>query len=260
MVLSSGVDMTQTPDINMLWNSRPGIATGSGGITPIPTPGSRQWTIGYQAGRSLPDFAMRKGMLRPLRPLIDSLGTNNVGSGLLGAAAGGVIGAGAALAGGGSVGRGALVGAGTGMAGMLLASLYAQNRLRNTRFYQEPRPAEPWRDKVAFYAGTPDGSQAIMQKLMSDYSLSSADKSTLQREVGKLNHSQLGELSRVVGGAVGAGIGALIARYLLKMGVGGTALLAIAGAAIGGQFSSLRNAYGQRSDPGHDMFGQPRFV
>ena len=250
----------QTPDVNMMWNSRPGVSAGSGGITPIPTPGSRQWTIGYQAGRSLPDYAMRKGMLRPLRPLIDSLGTNNVGAGLMGAGIGGVIGAGASLAGGGSVGRGALVGAGTGMAGMLLASLYAQNRLHNTRFYQTPRPAEPWRDKVAFYAGTPDGSQQILQKLMGDYSLSAMDKNTLSQAVGKLDHSQLSELSQLVGPAVGAGIGALIARYLLKMGAGGTALLAIAGAAIGGQFSGLRNAYGQKADPGHDMFGQVRFV
>jgi hypothetical protein len=68
------------------------------------------------------------------------------------------------------------------------------------------------------------------------------------------------DLSRLIGPAVGAGIGLLVARYLLKLGVGGTALLALAGGAVGNQFSGRHDAYGQRTDTRHDPFGQARFV
>jgi hypothetical protein len=262
--------MPQIPDITTLansmgrnspqeWQRRVGANPDRGGISYNPTPGSREWNIGYQTGRTLPDFAMRKGMLRPLRHLVDNLGTNHIGAGAAGAVVGGALGAGSAMFSGGSVGRGAVAGAGAGMAGMLLASLYARNRLQQGQAFQLPRPEQPWREKRAYYA-TSDSDQSLQQKLMSDASMSYTDKSMLMQQLRQLSAQQKEQLANAIGPALGAGIGVLIARYLLKLGIGGTAMLALIGGAAGAQFGGTRNAYGQRANTAQDVFGRPRYV
>jgi hypothetical protein len=239
---------------------RVGINTNRGPISYMPTPGTKEWTIGYQAGRTLPNAAISRGMLHPLRPIIDNLGTSNGASALAGAGIGGALGAGASLLNGGNVGRGTAVGAGMGATGMLLLSLFAQNRLKNTRWSQAPLPPQPGRVKEAFYAVQPEATQDIQSKVMQDGALAYMDKTTLLQYVNQLSVDQKMNLSRLIGPAAGAGIGAVIARYLLGLGIGGTALLALTGAAVGRQFSGTHNAYGQSVDTRHDMFGQPRFV
>ena len=55
--------------------------------------------------------------------------------------------------------------------------------------------------------------------------------------------------------------GAAVARFLLHMGIGGTALLGIVGGAVGSQFGgSPRNAYGQRVNTEYDPFGHRHLV
>lgn len=237
---------------------RVGYTPAFGGIRPMPTPGSREWTFGYQAGQALPNWAINKGALRPLRFISDNLGTSHMRSGLAGAALGGMLGAGSSLLTGAPVGRGAATGAGMGATAMLLASLYAQNRLNRTNFRQVPPDPEPWK-KSAFYAMSND-SQDLQQKLISDPSMSMMDKNTLLQYVQKLSSQQQAELSHLIGGALGAGVGVLIARYLLHLGVGGSALMGIIGGAVGNQWATPRNAFGQGQDSSRDPFGQPRFV
>jgi hypothetical protein len=260
--------MSATPDITTLVNSlgsqnpkdlqsRVGINPYRDDINYRPTPGTREWTIGYQAGKTLPSWAIGKGMLRPLRYGLDSLGTNHLAAGATGAIVGGLAGAGSALVSGGNIGRGTLTGAGTGLAGMLLASMYARNRLANTPAYQLPRPARPWEEKRAFAS---DPTMVIQQKLMSDGSLSYSDKSIILQQINQLDAGQKSHLADVLRTAMGAGIGVLIARYLLKFGIGGTALLGIIGGAVGSQYFGNRNAYGQRMDTSSDPFGRARYV
>jgi hypothetical protein len=262
----------QSPDINnFFWNQmnrtgpsdiaqRVGINPNRGPASFIPSPGTQPWTIGYQAGRTLPDMAVRHQMLRPLRGAINNLGTNNAGAALAGAGIGGAIGAGSALVGGGNVGRRTAVGAGVGSLGMLLLSLYARNRLNNTQYRQIEPPALPGRVKSSFYA-VGEGSQEIGSKLLSDSGLSSADKTMLLNYVQRLPNSQKAELAHLIGPAVGAGIGIIIARYLMRLGIGGTAIMALLGAGVGRQITSgPRDAYGHVINTRRDAFGQPRFV
>ena len=150
----------------------------------------------------------------------------------------------------------------TNVAGRVAASassLYARNRLQQAQAYQLPRPERPWSEKRANYAtSAPD--QTIQQKLMSDASMSYTDKSMLMQQLRQLSAQQKEQLANVIGPALGAGIGVLIARYLLKLGIGGTAMLALIGGAAGAQFSGPRNTYGQRADTTQDVFGRPRYV
>jgi hypothetical protein len=169
---------------------RVGINTNRGPISYMPTPGTKEWTIGYQAGRTLPNAAISRGMLHPLRPIIDNLGTSNGASALAGAGIGGALGAGASLLNGGNVGRGTAVGAGMGATGMLLLSLFAQNRLKNTRWSQAPLPPQPGRVKEAFYAVQPEATQDIQSKVMQDGALAYMDKTTLLQYVNQLSVDQ----------------------------------------------------------------------
>lgn len=241
--------------------ARVGINGNRGPISFIPQPGTQPWTIGYQAGRSLPDMAVRHRMLRPLRSVVDNLGTNHMGASIAGAGIGGAIGAGTSLVSGGSMGRGAAVGAGLGGLGAFLLSLYAQNRLGNTQVRQAPLPNLPGRIKQSFYAVEPEAGQDISSKLMSDNATSYSDKTMLLNYVRNLPSYQQSDLSRLIGPAVGAGIGMLIAKYLLGLGIGGTALTALLGAGVGRQFwSGPRDAYGRSVNTHRDALGQSRFV
>lgn len=239
---------------------RAGVDTNQGPISYNPSVGTKEWTLGYQAGSTLPNMAQQRGLLRPLRPIIDNLGTNTGASALTGAGLGGALGAGKALMTGGDVGKNTAVGAGLGAAGMLLLSAFAKNRLNNTQWSQTALPEPPGRVKSSFYVAQSSATADLRNKLMQDSALGNADKTTLLNYVSQLSDNQKQDLSRLIGPVAGAGLGIVIARYLLGLGFGGTALLAIIGGAVGNSLAGSRDAYGQRIDTGHDMFGQARFV
>jgi len=232
-------------------------------ISPLtfnPTPGSQRWTLGYTAGSTLPNAALNAGLLRPLRPLMDNLGNNHMRAGLMGAGLGAAAGAVTSTVAGGDPTRGAAVGAGLGGVGSLLLSMYARRKMLNAPYFQEPLPEVP-HQKSAFYGVMSQDGSDIEDRVMADNSLNYMDKTTLLRFVNGLNPERKSSLSRFIGPMAGAGVGIAVARFLLKLGIGGTALLAIVGATLGHNLTSGQsNAFGQRVSPMTDMFGQPRYV
>ena len=79
--------------------------------------------------------------------------------------------------------------------------------------------------------------------------------------MNQLSPDRKANLSRMIGPIAGAGVGVAIARYLLQMGIGGTALLGIIGAVVGNNMTRGQgNAFGQRVDTSRDVFGQRHYV
>jgi hypothetical protein len=228
-------------------------------LTYLATPGSREWTLGYTSGSTIPRAAINAGVLRPLRPLADSLGFNHLKTTAIGAAGGALVGGTLNTLAGGDPVRGAIAGGAFTGLGSLLASMYARSRMSQTPMHQEPLPDVP--HKRAFYALSSPADDNIEDRVMEDASLSYVDKSTVLRYVNQLSPQRKSELSRMIGPVAGAGVGMAVARYLLQMGIGGTALLGIIGAAIGSGLSrGPLNAFGQHADASLDMFGQHRYI
>jgi len=71
---------------------------------------------------------------------------------------------------------------------------------------------------------------SILQALASDTSMGSLQKSQLQQALMNMTPSDQQALARTLRGATGAGVGALIARFLLKRGLLGSLLGALLGA------------------------------
>lgn len=113
--------------------------------------------------------------------------------------------------------------------------------------------------KQASFMGNP--KQDLIRMLESDSSMSFSDKAQLMLVLQGLQVSQASQILRMLKGAAGAGVGALIAKHLLGFGLGGQILLGIIGGRVGsGMGQSNRfshNALGERTRPGYNAFGQP---
>lgn len=101
--------------------------------------------------------------------------------------------------------------------------------------------------------------QQILQALRQAPGLSFNERAHLARGVQSLSEQDLQTLVRMLRTAGGAGIGALIARFLLDKQRGGLILGALAGGAIGRALGQppTRNEFGQPVQPGHNVYGQP---
>lgn len=110
-------------------------------------------------------------------------------------------------------------------------------------------------EKSAFFGqgAFDDPTGDILRRLASDPSLNNFQRSQLRAMVAQLSAAQKDTLRQRVSMVAGAGIGALIARFLLNMGLTGTILTALAGGAAGHLFGrpdsrtngSLTNVFGQ---------------
>lgn len=217
--------------------------------------GSMQGSFGYQAGTSLAQAADGKRFLKPLGRFMTGLGRDHLGSMATGALAGGAIGLGTGVAKGSEHPiRRAVVGAGLGAGGALLLSKlmeYRDNQLNQGMA------------KRSFYGmpGGPNPNQFIQTALFHDLSISPGDKSLLAGLLPNLNMNQTQQLSDMLRGSSAATSGFLVAKYLFKLGVGGSALAAIlsgaAGVMTGG---NPRNAFGQRVNTHYDALGRQRLV
>lgn len=106
-----------------------------------------------------------------------------------------------------------------------------------------------------------DGLNQINAAIMNDPSLSDADKNSLIKMVGQVPYHNLEGLKRIATTAIGAGVGAAIAKYLMGLGFTGQVLSAIVGGVIGRSFggpSVTRNAFGQEYMGGTDFYGNAR--
>lgn len=101
--------------------------------------------------------------------------------------------------------------------------------------------------------------QQIIQALQQAPGLSFNERAHLVRGVQSLPEQDLRTLVRMLQTTGGAGIGALIARFLLDKRRGGLILGALTGGVIGralGQ-STTRNEFGQTVQPGRNVYGRP---
>ena len=207
-------------------------------------------SLTYQMGTRLPELA-KPGMLRPVGNWLSDAGVDSGSFAAGGAVAGGLAGAGLGIARHTnhpleSAAKGALLGAG---GSFLLSELMKSLNTGSAGV------------KRSFYAGNTqsDPYQYIARALNSDNSYNMMEKQQLLPMVSRLAPQQMQELSGLLRGATAGGAIYLIARYLLNLGVGGSLVLSILGGSVFGN-SSTRNAYGQRTDTKHDVFGNSRVV
>jgi hypothetical protein len=98
---------------------------------------------------------------------------------------------------------------------------------------------DPARKKQASFLLGPD--QEIVAEIARDYTLTSSDKQELARYVDMLPENKKLQLASMLKGATGSTIGVLVARYLMKMGIVGQIVMALAGGMMG------MNAFGPDS-------------
>jgi hypothetical protein len=113
--------------------------------------------------------------------------------------------------------------------------------------------------KQASFMGDP--KRDLVKLLESDLSMSFSDKAQLMLVLQGVQTQQATKILSMLRGAAGAGVGALIAKHLLGMGLGGQILLGLVGGKLGSNFGTGRkfsnNALGERTNPGYNAFGQP---
>lgn len=176
------------------------------------------------------------------------------------------------------LGAGALLGAGIGTVGTLGMNLW--ERFRNRHLPEDQRPDNNlrgsllrgagltalisglgagglsyWHHKNASFMSGGNIANQVINKLGQDPSLSGMQKNQLAGMIQNLPQQQLVQLNTLLGNVTGAGIGALIAKFLLNLGFTGTVLMTLVGGAVGGLIGSSRNQNPMQSQ---NMFGQSR--
>lgn len=112
------------------------------------------------------------------------------------------------------------------------------------------------REKAAAMTGaTGDDASYVLWRVRSDSSLSQQEKQSLIQALGQLDDGDLSDLAGKLRTAIGAGVGLLVAKFLMKAGVGGMLLGALTGGFVGSrmvgpsilgnaQYSGKTDAYG----------------
>lgn len=99
-------------------------------------------------------------------------------------------------------------------------------------YWGQVRPNPDARVKQAGFYGDP--KQQVLSALFAAPGLSSFDKTRAISKIQSMSSSQLAPLARMLHGVSGAAIGAIIMRFILGAGTGGTVLGALAGGLLGG--------------------------
>ena len=106
--------------------------------------------------------------------------------------------------------------------------------------------------KVAY--GMSNAGSDIVRKLYRDTELTLRQKQELASQVNNLNNSELQRLDQMVRGAIGGGVGYLVAKYLLGLGKFGTILTTIVSGLASSRFGG-----GAPSRPS-DSMGRPYYM
>lgn len=209
-------------------------------------PGTLEGSLEYQLGTKVPQLLQGKQSLEPVADWMDNSERNPLRSGMFGALAGAAGGAGLGVLLGRDPQTSALLGgAGVGGASWLLGTLLNMQR-RKLREKQMGKQA-------SFYGNSSaDPSSYISSRIALDPKLGFSEKTQLSGMINKLSDGQTQELAKLLRAAGGATIGALIAKYLLRLGLTGTVLGAILGGAVGSQ-------WGNKSID-RDVFGNARLI
>lgn len=209
-------------------------------------PGTTEGSLEYQLGAKIPQLLQGKQTLAPVGDWIDNAEGNPLRSGMFGTLAGAAGGAGLGVLLGKDPQTSALLGgAGLGGASWLIGTLLNMQRKR-LREKQMGKHA-------SFYGNSSaDPASYVSSRIALDSSLGFTEKTQLSGLVDKLSDGQTQELAKLLRAAGGAAIGALVAKYMLRLGLTGTVLSAILGGAIG-------SAWGNKSID-RDVFGNARLI
>jgi hypothetical protein len=97
----------------------------------------------------------------------------------------------------------------------------------------------------------------VRMRIFQDPTLDSSARQTLLSGVSHLGASELSDLSDALRTAIGAGIGALISRFLMHTGFGGTLLGAVVGGFLGNRIGGPSILGNTRHDGRTDAYGNP---
>jgi len=241
----------QTPAVQSLIHKYigsqvPGVGVSIAEPQMLAIPGTTEGSLEYQLGAKIPQLLQDKQTLAPVGEWMDKAERNPLRSGMLGALAGGVGGAGLGILLGKDPQTSALLGsAGLGGASWLVGTLLNMQR-RRLRDKQTGKQA-------SFYGNSStDPSSYISSRIALDPKLDFSEKTQLSGLVNRLSDGQTQELAKLIRAVGGAAIGALIAKYLLRTGLTGTILGAILGGTVGSR-------WGNKSID-RDVFGNARLI
>ena len=209
-------------------------------------PGTTEGSLEYQLGAKIPQLLQGKQTLAPVGNWVENSEKNPLRSGMLGSLAGGVGGAGLGLLLGKDPQTSAILGgAGVGGASWLIGTLLNMQRKRLHERQNGKR--------ASFYGNSSaDPSGYVSSRIALDPKIGFNEKTQLFGLVDKLSDGQTQELAKLLRSAGGAAIGALVAKYLLRMGLTGTVLGAVLGGTIG-------SSWGNKSID-RDVFGNARLL
>lgn len=231
----------------------------------IRLPGTEGSNLTYRLGEGLGTALQDKKLLEPVGKYFGALGSSQ-GPGmaaLLSALLGGAAGGGFGLATGRDPLMWGLLGAGAGGLGG-----YGVNKLLQARDARRRRQAaimmQPLLMKSSFYVGNEqDPMQYIQQRLFEDGSTSTGQKVQIVQQLRNLPQQDLMTLADLLRTAAGGAIGYIIARFLMRFGGIGTAVMTGLGGLIGASTGGRklpRNMFGLEVDTSRDLFGQRRLV
>jgi hypothetical protein len=109
-------------------------------------------------------------------------------------------------------------------------------------------------EKQAAWGHSGANTSVITSKIYRDAKLTLMQKQELANQVKSLNAQQANRLNMLLGGAMGGGVGLIIAKYLLGLGKFGTILTTIASGLMGASMSR------SQSKPTHDMYGRQYYM
>lgn len=237
------------------------VSPGMGGAADVVRlPGTTEANPTYRLGDALGGMIQDRKMLEPVGKFFGALGSQR-GPGtaaLLSALLGAAGGAGFGLTTRRDPLMWGLLGAGVGGLGG-----YGINQLMRARDARRRRQAELL-SKTAFYVSNEqDPMQYIQQRLFEDGSTSTGQKVQMVQQLRNLPQQDLMTLADLLRTAVGGAIGYIIARFLMRFGGIGTAVMTGLGGLIGAGTGGPRipkNMLGLEVDTARDLFGRPRLV
>ena len=204
-------------------------------------PGTTEGSLEYQLGAKIPELLQGKQTLKAIPEWIERTDANPLRSGMMGGAAGAGLGALLSVLLQKDPRLGAMLGAGALGGGSWLAGT-----LMNMKRKQLAKQA-------SFYGNSGSSPESfISNKIALDSGLSFNEKTQLSGLIGQLSDGQTGELAKLLRTITGAGVGLVIAKYLLKLGLGGTILSTIIGGAIGSRMGGKSLS--------RDVFGNARLI
>lgn len=244
--------LLQSPTVQALLHKYVGIPAATLGTAGEPSlnpiPGTTEGSLSYQLGAKIPQLLEGKQSLAPVADWMDRAEANPWRSGLYGGLAG--------AAGGAILGHllerdpavAAMLGAGGAGGGAWLIGTLMNLRKQKLREQHHLQKA------ASFYGhSTTDPQAFILARVAQDPSIGFQAKSQISQSLDQLTAGQISDLAKLIRTAVGAGVGALVAKYLLRLGLGGTILGALVGGYTGSRFGGSKSIE-------RDLFGNARLL